>query len=161
MDDIAAGAFQVVERYAPIALVYAKPGRKAESDAWLHAATDDAGKPAFRVSDEDAYRPSLESAGFSVTLREARWHEHRLFKPTDGLAHVHVFGPDCPETIRHVMLRDWLRTHPDDAAEYAAIKRRAAEATNAHRGTGMDYNLVKEPYLRSLLDRIFTANGLL
>jgi hypothetical protein len=50
----------VLERYSPIALVYAKPGRKAESDAWLHAARDAEGKPAFRVADEAKFRRDAE-----------------------------------------------------------------------------------------------------
>lgn len=110
--------------------------------------------------DEAAYRPALEGVGLHLVLREPGWHEHRLFKPRTADAHVHVFGPESPEPVRHVLLRDWLRTHPDDAAEYAAVKRRAAVETNAAGGDGMDYNLVKEPYLRALLDRIFRAEGL-
>jgi hypothetical protein len=42
----------VLARLEAFAVVYAKPGRKAESDAWLHAAKDAAGTPAFRVWDE-------------------------------------------------------------------------------------------------------------
>ena len=44
---------------------------------------------------------------------------------------LHVFGPTAPEPIRHVMFRDWLRTHPDDLALYQATKLAAAEASNA------------------------------
>ncbi|WP_433567713.1 hypothetical protein ACQP1O_17300 [Nocardia sp. CA-151230] len=27
-----------------------------------------------------------------------------------------MFGPNCPETIRLRMFRDWLREHPEDRA---------------------------------------------
>jgi GrpB-like predicted nucleotidyltransferase (UPF0157 family) len=114
-------------------------------------------------TDEAAYRPPLESAGFVLVHRERAWHEHRLFVSTAPLpdAHVHVFGPDSPELVRHRLLRDWLIAHPDDRAAYAAIKRAAAARTNAGGGTGMAYNQVKEPFLRDLLDRVFRAHGLL
>jgi GrpB-like predicted nucleotidyltransferase (UPF0157 family) len=58
------------------------------------------------------------------------------------------------------MLRDWLRSHPDDLARYAAIKRATAEQVNASGNPGA-YNAVKEPFIRDLLDRIFRAEGLL
>lgn len=113
-------------------------------------------------SDEDAYRPAMEAAGFALTLREPGWHQHRLFKPHDQSANIHVFGPDCPEAIRHRMLRDWLRDHDEDRARYAAAKRAASSEINASGGgTGMEYNQIKQPFLRALLDEIFRAHGLL
>jgi hypothetical protein len=63
----------VLERYPPIALVYAKPGRKGESDAWLHAAKDASGAPAFRVTDEAAF------------LRSAERHRENLPYLLDGI----------------------------------------------------------------------------
>lgn len=39
---------------------------------------------------------------------------------------LHVFGPDCDEYLRHVIFRDWLRTHPEDRDRYAARKFAAA-----------------------------------
>jgi hypothetical protein len=46
----------VLARLESFEVVYAKPGRKEESDAYLHAATDAAGSPAFRVWDEALIR---------------------------------------------------------------------------------------------------------
>lgn len=112
-------------------------------------------------TDESAYVAALETAGFEFYWRERSWHEHRLFvRYGDPRVNLHVFGPDSPEVIRHRMLRDWLRTHPDDRAEYAAIKRSAAAEVNASGGPSA-YNGVKEPFIRELLDRIFRAEGLL
>jgi hypothetical protein len=42
----------VLSRRESFRVIYAKPGRKAESDAYLRAAKDGAGRPAFRVWDE-------------------------------------------------------------------------------------------------------------
>ena len=109
---------------------------------------------------EDAYVGALEDAGFVFFWRERSWHEHRLFVRDVPRVNLHVFGPDSPETIRHRMLRDWLRTHPEGRAEYAAVKRTAAAEVNAG-GRPSAYNGVKEPFIRDLLDRIFRAEGLL
>ena len=112
-------------------------------------------------TDEGAYVAALEAAGFGFHWRERSWHQHRLFvRYGDPRVNLHVFGADSPETIWHRMLRDWLRTHPEDRAEYAAIKRSAAAEVNATGNPGA-YNGVKEPYIRDLLDRIFRAEGLL
>jgi GrpB-like predicted nucleotidyltransferase (UPF0157 family) len=113
--------------------------------------------------DEAAYIPDLEAAGFVHHVREPWWHEHRLVTHPDPLTHVHVFGPDCPEVIRHLMFRAWLREHPDDHAAYAEAKRAAAVEMNGRPGggTGMDYNRHKQPVVRAIYDRMFRAHGML
>lgn len=47
-------------------------------------------------------------AGLQFILREPAWHQHRFFVCADPVANVHVFGPGCPEVVRHRMFRDWL-----------------------------------------------------
>lgn len=119
-------------------------------------------------ADEAAYVPALESVGLVHWLTEPDWHEHRLFKILDEpRVHVHVFGPDCPEIVRHRMFRDWLVEHPEDRERYAAAKRSALatvavdDADHGALGFGMRYNAVKEPVVREIYDRIFRAHGLL
>ena len=65
-------------------------------------------------ADEEAYVPALSSIGYILTVREQSWHQHRCLQLQSPRANVHVFGSDCPETIRHRMFRDWLSTHPGD-----------------------------------------------
>lgn len=111
--------------------------------------------------DEEAYRGPLESEGFVLVLREPRWHEHRLARFEEPLANIHIWSPDCPETIRHRMLRDWLIAHPEDRDRYAEAKLASAEAINATGGGFvMDYNQRKQPVIRDILDRMFRARGL-
>ncbi len=114
-------------------------------------------------ADEASYVPDLVAAGFVHTVREPWWHEHRLLKWMEPRAHVHVFGPECPEVVRHLMFRDWLLAHPDERDTYAEAKWAAAEAVNARPGggTGMDYNRVKEPVVLAIYERMFRAHGLL
>ncbi len=77
-------------------------------------------------SNEAAYRPQLEAAGFELHIREAEWHEHRCLKGFDPDANLHVFSPGCVEIERMVGFRDWLRTHDDDRELYETTKRRLA-----------------------------------
>jgi GrpB-like predicted nucleotidyltransferase (UPF0157 family) len=114
-------------------------------------------------ADEPAYIPDLEGAGFVHTAREPWWHEHRLLKYADPVAYVHVFGPDCPEVVRHLMFQQWLREHPDDLTAYAEAKRTAAAEMNARPGggTGTDYNRHKGPVVRTIYERMFRARGML
>ena len=119
-------------------------------------------------TDEASYVPDLERLGFVHWLTEPGWHEHRLLKHLDEpRTHLHVFGPDCPEVVRHRMFRDWLVAHPEDRERYAAAKRDAADqmaATGDDHGAlgfGMRYNRIKEPVVREIYDRMFRAAGLL
>jgi GrpB-like predicted nucleotidyltransferase (UPF0157 family) len=114
-------------------------------------------------ADEPSYIPDLEAVGFVHTIREPWWHEHRLLKLEDPTTHLHVFGPDSPEVVRHLMFQAWLRDHPDDLAAYAGAKRAAAAEMNARPGggTGMDYNRHKEPVVHGIYDRMFRAHGML
>ena len=74
-------------------------------------------------SEERAYAPRLEAAGYVLRIREPDWYEHRLFKGPDTSVNVHVFSPGCPEIDRMIHFRDRLRAHPADRDEYLAAKR--------------------------------------
>lgn len=106
---------------------------------------------------EETYVPLLEPLGYTHIIREPSWHEHRMLRSADPRVNLHVFGPDCPEVVRHRMFRDWLRTHPDDRALYEAAKRSAVPGG----GAVMDYNLRKQPVIRVIYDRLFRAAGML
>lgn len=108
-------------------------------------------------ADEAAYVPALEAAGWQLRVREPSWHQHRCLRYAEPKANLHVFGPDCPEAIRHLMFRDWLRAHADDRELYEQAKRAAVPGG----GTVMDYNVRKQAVIREIYDRIFRAAGLL
>ena len=112
-------------------------------------------------ADEAVYVPALEASGFLLAIREPHWHEHRAFKGDDPRVNLHVFSPDCPEAIRHLMFRDWLRAHPDDVALYAEAKVVAAAESTAAGGLVMDYNQRKEAVILEIYARMFAAHGLL
>lgn len=108
--------------------------------------------------DEAGWLPPLEAAGFVLTVREPWWHGHRLVKSTDPAANVHVFGPDSPELVKHVVFRNWLRTDAEDRELYAAAKLEAASTPNS---LVMEYNARKEAVIREIYDHAFRAAGFL
>lgn len=73
--------------------------------------------------------------------------------PDDGI-NLHVFPVGAPETLRHLLFRDWLRSHPDDRDLYAATKRDLAESTAA---SPEDYSLAKNTVIDAVYERIFSA----
>lgn len=111
--------------------------------------------------DEQAYLPALEAAGFELRVREPWWHGHRMLRSELPLGQVHVFGPDSPELVRHRIFRDWLRADAEDRERYARAKRAAAQVANAESEHVMHYNARKEPVIREIYRRAFTAAGLL
>jgi GrpB-like predicted nucleotidyltransferase (UPF0157 family) len=78
-------------------------------------------------SDEVAYVPPMERAGYKLRIREPHWHEHRLFIGPDTDIGLHVFSDGSSEIERMLGFRDWLRTNPGDRDLYAATKRELAK----------------------------------
>jgi dephospho-CoA kinase len=62
----------------------------------------------------------------------------------------HIRSADSPAWRDAVLLRDWLRAHPDSVLEYAELKHRLA----ARQWDSIDaYSSAKSPFLASALDR--------
>jgi GrpB-like predicted nucleotidyltransferase (UPF0157 family) len=77
-------------------------------------------------SDEPAYVPPLEAAGYVVRIREPDWHEHRLFKGPDTDINLHTFSDGSPEIRRMLVFRDRLRALDDERDLYLRAKRELA-----------------------------------
>lgn len=100
------------------------------------------------VGDEDAYRDAIESQGFGL-----RWIEphHRYFRPPPGLPReyqVHVCSVGSEWERVHLLFRDYLRAHPETAAEYAALKARLA---GQYRGDRIGYTDAKGPFIEGVV----------
>ncbi len=78
-------------------------------------------------TDEGAYVPALEAAGYRFFLREEDWFDHRLLVRDQPQVNLHVFTVGCSEIEQMTGFRDWLRTHADDRALYERVKRELAE----------------------------------
>ena len=83
-------------------------------------------------SDEPAYVPDLEAAGYRLRLREPDWFEHRGFKGPDTEVNLHTFTEGSIEIRRMLAFRDRLRSHPDERTRYEAAKRDLAARTWAY-----------------------------
>jgi len=77
-------------------------------------------------SNEAAYVPDLEAAGYRLRIREPDWYEHRLFKGPAVDVNMHVFSRDCVEVERMIVFRDQLRDNDDDRHLYERTKRELA-----------------------------------
>ena len=75
-------------------------------------------------TDEGAYVPPMEAAGYVLRIRELEWFEHRMFKAPH--TQVHVFTEGTDEIDRMLAFRDWLRSHDDDRRLYERTKRELA-----------------------------------
>jgi GrpB-like predicted nucleotidyltransferase (UPF0157 family) len=78
-------------------------------------------------ADESAYVPAMETAGYTLRIREPDWYEHRMLKGPDTEINLHVFSHGCPEIDRMLLFRDWLRESPTDRDHYAHTKRALAQ----------------------------------
>jgi GrpB-like predicted nucleotidyltransferase (UPF0157 family) len=77
-------------------------------------------------SDEPAYLPDMEAAGYTLVIREPEWFEHRVFKGPDTNINLHVFTAGSAEVERMLRFRDWLRSNPADLERYLRTKRKLA-----------------------------------
>lgn len=101
--------------------------------------------------DEKSYVPTLEELGFEPTVREPSWYQHRMLKLQDPQVNLHVFAPDCPEHLRHLLFRNWLIEHPDDSEKYANAKLAAVVDANYVK----EYNDNKNVVVRDIYSRLF------
>lgn len=101
-------------------------------------------------ADEDAYVPLLEGAGYLLRIREPNWNEHRMFKGPDTEIHLHVFSAGCPEIIRMLRFRDWLRNNPGDRDLYAETKLALAQKDWKY---GQNYADAKTSVIQEIMDR--------
>ncbi len=77
---------------------------------------------------------------------------HWFCKPSPARRefHLHLIEPSHPEFAARLAFRDYLREHPDTAAEYAALKQRLAAQ---HREDREAYTDAKAEFVRSVLER--------
>jgi GrpB-like predicted nucleotidyltransferase (UPF0157 family) len=80
-------------------------------------------------SDEPAYIPDMEAAGYALRIREPDWYQHRLFKGPDTDVNLHVFSAGCPEIERMLLFRDHLRANESDRQLYERTKHELAAKT--------------------------------
>jgi GrpB-like predicted nucleotidyltransferase (UPF0157 family) len=84
-------------------------------------------------------------------LGEAGVVGRRYMRNRDALAsNLHIVLVDEEHWVNNLALRDYLRTHPDDALEYAAAKRKALEAGHTRL---LSYSAAKANQIAVLLSK--------
>ena len=106
------------------------------------------------TADETRFVPALATSGYRLLLREPWWYGHRMLISAEEDVHLHVWPTGAPEAVRHLLFRDWLRTHPSDRELYESAKRRIAVETASRPG---DYSLTKSDVIDEIFARIFAS----
>ena len=101
------------------------------------------------IADEDTYRPAIESLGWPLRAREP---EHRFFRPRaseERSVHVHVCSAGSDWERQHLLFVEYLRAHPEHAAEYAQLKRELARRVASDR---VRYTDAKDDFIQHVLE---------
>ena len=90
---------------------------------------------------------ALEALGYGyVPAFEEELPNRRYFERGDY--HLHVYEREHEEFMDYVRFRDYLRTHPEDAEAYGALKLRLAFEHSDDRGA---YQEAKAPFVARLV----------
>ena len=101
---------------------------------------------------ETDYLPALEDQGYRLVIREPDWEEHRALKGPDTNINLHVWSTGADEPRRHLLFRDWLRTHDSDRLLYDTTKR---DVANHDWQYISEYNDAKAPVILEIYARIY------
>ena len=102
--------------------------------------------------DEGAFVPRLEGVGYELRVREPG---HRMLRTPARDVHVHIWTSGTDDERRHVLFRDWLRSHPEERRAYEAAKR---DLAGRWRDTNY-YARAKGPFIDGVLDRARRAES--
>jgi putative glutamine amidotransferase len=97
----------------------------------------------------DAYVHALRELGYRTLLDPTSPDHEYASRDVDGndAFHVHLCPAGSDWERRHLAFRDWLRSHPDDAATYARLKRALADE---HPNDVYSYTDAKSDFIRSI-----------
>ncbi len=98
------------------------------------------------LHEADACRDKVETAGY-VWKGAHGITDRRYIHSQARDTHWHLFEAGSPEILRHLAFRDYLRTHPDRARDYEAVKVTAMARHHEDRG---QYTDIKSPVLQAI-----------
>ena len=81
-----------------------------------------------KVDKIDAFNETVQAMGYNVMGEYGIEGRRYYFKgfPVNTV-HIHAFQPDSPEVERHILFRDYMRTHPDERDSYGQLKEKLAK----------------------------------
>jgi GrpB-like predicted nucleotidyltransferase (UPF0157 family) len=122
------------------------PGIRAKPVIDLLAITSD-------LSQVDALAERMRAIGYEA-MGEFGIAGRRYFRRDNAAGvrteQVHAYADQSPHILRHLAFRDFLRTHPDIAHEYAELKQRLAAAHPFDIEAYMDG---KDPFIRQTQEK--------
>ena len=106
------------------------------------------------LAEAQAAVPALAGLGYEPGVF-ARDPERRLFFKkfsAEGRLthHLHVYAPDHPAHSEHLLFRDHLRLHPDEAQRYCELKQQLAQQYRQER---VAYSHAKTEYIEAVLNK--------
>lgn len=98
----------------------------------------------------DEFDEQMNSLGYDVA---GEWGipGRRLFRKggENRTHHIHVYQSDNPEIERHLIFRDYLRTHPEEVERYGKLKE---ELARRYDDTSL-YSKAKKPFVQEMEQR--------
>jgi len=113
---------------------------------------------ADRLEPRERYVVPLEALGYLFVPAPESPDHHFFAKPPERprTHHLHVCAAGSDQELRHLAVRDFLRSHPAEAARYAALKR---EVATRHPQDRLAYIAGKDAYVAALERRALTWAG--
>ena len=105
------------------------------------------------VEDAEAWWPDLLTAGYVLRVREPG---HAMVRTPERDVHVHVCSAGSDWEVRHLVFRDWLRTHVEDRQRYEDVKRSLAGREWADMN---DYASAKDDVIADIMQRALGPIG--
>ncbi len=104
------------------------------------------------VAEMPSVSPRLVGLGWTEGVFAPDPERHRYFKKYDRsgahIRHLHVYEAAHPSRTAHLLFRDYLRAHPDEAGRYQALKRALAARFPED---SLGYNAAKTEYIEGVL----------
>ena len=100
----------------------------------------------------DQATPLMEAMGYEDKRDFGIAFRHFFCKRQERRTHnVHIFEIGSPEIEKHLIFRDWMRTHEGDRREYAQIKQQLADQFP---DDSMAYSLGKNKFIKDILQKV-------
>lgn len=118
--------------------------------------------------DIDVVLPSAAEIARSVTLLKKTDREYHGDPYNDGMwtftsrrghspgHRIYLCAPDAPAHVRRILFRDYLRAHPEAAAEYAALKRKLVIESE---GVWRTYTEGKSAFVAEIVERAMSSKA--
>lgn len=104
------------------------------------------------VSDVQESVPALAALGWEQGWFDLDPERRLYFKKHDAggvrTHQLHVYEPDHPAAAAHLLFRDYLRAHPEEAVRCGELKHRLAQQ---HRHDGLAYCEAKTTFVEGVL----------